>query len=124
MRITRILHASVNTSAATEETAAFYRDVLGLATTWRPDIGVPGTWFTVDDAQLHLVGSAPLPGVLDPRAHHVCFGTADLDAAVAELDARDVPYVSAEQQHPGRVVRQVFFTDPAGNVIELQEDPS
>jgi catechol 2,3-dioxygenase-like lactoylglutathione lyase family enzyme len=52
----------------------------------------------------------------------VCFGVDDLDAAVAELAAHHVEIVRGEQHHPGRVIQQVFFVDPAGNTIELQED--
>lgn len=126
MKVTRILHASVNSAAAPERTAEFYGRLLGLReSAFRPDIpGVPGQWFDAGDAQLHLIGLRSAGGGLDPSRHHVCFGVADLDEAVAELDAAGVPYVRASQQHPHGTVEQVFLTDPSGNVVELQEDPA
>jgi catechol 2,3-dioxygenase-like lactoylglutathione lyase family enzyme len=123
VKVTRLLHASVNTAVATDDSAAFYRDVLGLSEQWRPDIpGVPGSWFAAGDAQLHLVGRSPSDAPVDPSRHHVCFGVVDLDGAVAELVAAEIPFVRGSQQQHERVIHQVFFTDPAGNTIELQED--
>ena len=123
MNITRVLHASVNTAGAIDETERFYRDVLGLEPIWRPEIpGVPGQWFGVGATQLHLVGREPSDRPIDASRHHVCFGVADLDEAVAELDAAGIAYRRGEQRQHERVVAQVFFTDPCGNTIELQED--
>ena len=115
MKVTRLLHASVNTTAAPDETARFYAEVLGLAPAARPDMpGVPGQWFTVSDAQVHLIGLAESGNDLDPTRHHVCFGVADLDVAIAHLDAHGVAHFGSAEQ--------IFFCDPAGNVIELQHD--
>ncbi len=124
MKITRILHASVNTSDAVTATHAFYADVLGLTSASRPDMGIPGSWFDVGGAQVHLVGFPTSDIPIDPSDHHICFGVADLQAATDELDSAGVAWVSADQtQVDGRVVRQVFLADPCGNTIELQEDP-
>jgi catechol 2,3-dioxygenase-like lactoylglutathione lyase family enzyme len=124
VRITRVLHASVNVAGELDDAASFYRDVLGLDTTWRPEVpGVPGAWFDIADVQLHLVGSNPLPEGIDPGAHHFCVGVADLDATVAELGAAGIDHVEGSQDHHGKVVRQVWIRDPAGNVIEFQQDP-
>ncbi|MDZ4827927.1 MAG: VOC family protein [Actinomycetota bacterium] len=123
MKITRVLHASVNAAEVLDATAAFYRDFLGLSACVRPDIpGVPGHWFAVGDVEVHLVGRPAAAVPIDPSRHHVCFGVADLDDATTALEAARVDYIRGEQRHPGRVVRQVFFTDPAGNTVELQED--
>ena len=51
MKITRILHASVNHADAVGPTTAFYADILGLQSAPRPDIGIPGAWLNVGDAQ-------------------------------------------------------------------------
>jgi hypothetical protein len=88
----------------------------------RPEIpGVDGRWFTAGDGQVHLV-DAPMAGEgIDPTGPHFCLGVDDLDAAVAELEERGIPYLRATQ--PVDVV-QIWIVDPAGNTVELQQDRS
>jgi catechol 2,3-dioxygenase-like lactoylglutathione lyase family enzyme len=122
MKATRILHASVNVQGSLDATTAFYAELLSLPSADRPVIpGVEGHWFAVGDAQLHLV-DAPCAGApaIDPTGPHLCVGVDDLDAAIAELDERGIPYATAQQ---GDVV-QVWIVDPSGFTIELQADPA
>ena len=73
--------------------------------------------------QLHLVGSPTrAAGTIDPSAHHVCFGVDDLETAVGELERAGIAYVRGSQNQHGVEVAQIFVVDPAGNVIELQDD--
>ena len=124
MRVTRILHASVNHTDAADATARFYTETLGLTDAHRPDIGIPGGWYAVGDAQLHLIGFPSGDGVIDPTRHHICFGVEDIAAAKLELDTAGVEWVSALQDQGDRKVEQLFLVDPAGNTVELQEDRS
>jgi catechol 2,3-dioxygenase-like lactoylglutathione lyase family enzyme len=113
--------------------------------------GTPGWWFnvpskpversgTVDERlqgpppvalrQVHLIGARPtdtpqtsvaaeragLPNVA--RRDHVAFAVVDLDEAKAELDRHQITY---HVQFGAVGAEQVFFLDPFGNVIELQE---
>ena len=57
-------------------------------------------------------------GAIRPTGPHVCFAVEDLDAAVAELERDGIPYVQGAQ---GPVV-QIWFTDPAGNTVEIQQE--
>lgn len=121
MKVTRILHASVNVEGCLDATAAFYTSVLGLDSTPRPTIpGVSGQWFSVGDAQVHLV-DAPHRGAprIDPTGPHLCFGVEDLDAAVGELDRAGIPYERGAQGD----VAQIWVTDPSGFTLEFQADP-
>lgn len=96
-----------------------YGELLGLSSAERPEIpGIPGTWFRADDAQVHLVGAPPEGSEIDPTGPHFCFGVEDIEAAVAELEERRIPYRRGSQ---GPVV-QIWVADPAGNTIELQQD--
>ena len=120
MKVTRILHASVNVEGRLDPAATFYTSVLGLDPATRPTIpGVAGRWFSVGDAQVHLV-DAPCRGAprIDPTGPHVCFGVEDLAAAIEELDGAGIPYERGAQ---GDVV-QIWITDPSGFTIELQDD--
>ncbi|MGO9874969.1 MAG: VOC family protein [Acidimicrobiia bacterium] len=123
MNVTRFHHVSVNTnSTPLDAMIDFYRDVLGLADVTRPEIpGIPGHWHAVGDQQLHLVGAPPWGTPIDSTGHHYCVAVADLDTAVAELEERGIEFQRAVQG-PGTV--QIWIIDPAGNTIELQQDPA
>ncbi len=119
MKLTRILHHSVNVEGRLAESDAFYRR-MNLQGLTRPDIpGVGGRWFAAGAAQVHLVDAPQGSDMIRPTGPHVCFGVEDLDAAITELEQEGVPYVRGAQ---GAVV-QIWIADPAGNTIELQQDP-
>ena len=121
MNVTRFHHLSVNCNdAPVDAMVAFYRNVLGLGDKARPEIpGVDGHWHAVGDQELHLVG-APARGTgIDPTGPHYCVAVTDLDAAIAELEERGIAYERALQ---GQGTVQIWFIDPAGNTIELQQE--
>lgn len=121
MKVTRILHSSVNIGddPTAADSLAFYRDVMGLGDAGgRPDFGFAGAWLAVGAAQVHLIGGSAGEGAIRPTDHHICMGVTDLDEALAELDARGVESFTIGEGDG----RQTFFSDPAGNTIELQVD--
>lgn len=120
MKLTRILHHSVNVEGGLAEADGFYSQLLALDGLPRPEIpGVAGHWFGIGGAQVHLVDAAAGPGPIRPTGPHVCFGVEDLDAAVAELEAQGIEYTRGAQ---GSTV-QIWIVDPSGNTVELQQDP-
>ena len=70
------------------------------------------------DAQLHLVDAPVGAGPIRPTGPHVCLAVDDLEAAVAELAALGIQTVRGAQ---GPVV-QIWFVDPLGHTIELQQE--
>lgn len=122
MKVTRVMHASSNVAGKLEATTHFYSTVFGMEPIDRPDVpGVAGTWFQAAESQIHLV-DAPMQGTgIDPTGPHFCLGVAKLDEAIAELEANSIDYVRATQG-PDEIV-QIWVVDPAGNTIELQQDP-
>jgi catechol 2,3-dioxygenase-like lactoylglutathione lyase family enzyme len=119
VKVTRTLHHSVNVEGQLDETVAFYRRLLELDDESRPVIpGVDGHWFAAGQIQLHLVDADEGPQAIKPTGPHVCFAVEDLPAAIAELEESGIPYVEGAQ---GEVV-QIWFVDPAGNTIEIQQD--
>jgi len=121
MKVTGFHHVSVNTNGAPLDAMVdFYRGVLGLGDKARPEIpGIPGHWHMVGDQELHLVGAPPRGTPIDSTGHHYCVAVTDLEAAIAELEARGIEYQRAVQ---GAGTVQIWIADPAGNTIELQQD--
>ena len=119
VNVTRTLHHSVNVEGRLDECVDFYRRLLLLPDETRPDIpGVDGHWFGVGGVQLHLVDADAGTGSIQPTGPHVCFAVDDIEEAVAELEAGGIPFVRGAQ---GPVV-QIWFADPAGNTVEIQQE--
>jgi catechol 2,3-dioxygenase-like lactoylglutathione lyase family enzyme len=110
-----IHHVSLDVDDA-EATGRFYEDVLGLRRIERPDFGFPGRWFDAGGTQIHLIEVAEHRA---PKSQHFAFRVDDVDAVAAELTAKGVD-VQGPASFPG-AGRQAFFTDPAGNLIELNQ---
>lgn len=104
----------------------FYGQVLGLREIARPSFPFGGAWYEMDDGrQLHLiVHEQPLTlrGTtdIDLRDGHLAFRVADYDAALEQLQALGVECVA----RPDNITpwKQIYVTDPDGNVIELNAD--
>lgn len=101
----------------------FYGEVLGLREVERPAFPFGGAWYELGDGrQLHLIAHEQprtLRGTteIDLRDGHLAFGVADYEAAVEHLRAAGADCVI----RPDNVTpwKQVYVTDPDGNVIEL-----
>lgn len=120
MKITRVNHAALNIAAGITEVEHFYTRLLGIPTVPRqlpPEFAarVPGFWMQLGQTQVHII-QAPLEGrAREPVGPHLAFYVDDLDAAVAELGVAGIEF--------DRFGGFVFFSDPAGNTVELQQDP-
>ena len=91
---------------------AFYEELLGLSPAPRPDLGLPGAWYDIGGAQLHLIEQQQPLGDIDPTGPHFALRVDDVDAVRRELDARGVPY----RDFGGT---QLWVRDPDGNVVEI-----
>jgi catechol 2,3-dioxygenase-like lactoylglutathione lyase family enzyme len=109
-----------------ERSKRFYGDVLGFTEMARPAFTVPGVWYELPDgSQLHLVvhsGTRTLRGTtkVDILDGHFAIRVADFDRAVAHLRAHGVECFELPQNVTPW--KQVYFTDPDGNEIELNVD--
>ena len=103
----------------------FYRDVVGLREGPRPAFGSSGWWLYAGDAAvMHLSEQrdeepprGPAPADAPATFDHVAFTAVDPDAAAATLRAHGVEF-SVDRNAATRQY-QFFFTDPAGNGVEL-----
>jgi len=110
----RILdHASVRISDL-QRSRRFYEGILGLEPALRPDLGVPGMWYALGRAQLHLIQNvAMMPGGIDPTNPHFAIEVDDLDAMRRQLKAAGVEVLDFGAQ--------LWILDPDGNTVELRE---
>ena len=107
-------HVSINVSDVAAS-VAFYTEVLGLRRrTDRPEFGFDGAWLDVGEQQVHLIHHQ-VPGNL---GQHFAIRVADIDAAVAELRGKGV---EVRGPVPVGTGRQAFLSDPAGNLVELNQ---
>ena len=120
VKVTRTLHHSVNVEGRLERRRGVLRRPHGAAQR------CPSRHSRDRGALVrHRQRTAP-PGRRRrrPRGHpptgpHVCFAVSDLGAAIAELEATGIPFTRGAQ---GETV-QIWFNDPAGNTVEIQQDP-
>lgn len=123
MKITRINHAAINCAGKWDETRAFYLDLLGMETTPRPDFiekAIGGCWLQFANGQVHVIDAPTTGKPGEPVGPHVSYYVDDLGAAEAEIAAAGVELTAAMGEGPARVI---WCTDPAGNTVELQQDP-
>ncbi|MGA8261149.1 MAG: VOC family protein [Arenicellales bacterium] len=102
----------------------FYVDILGLVEGSRPPFRSFGYWLYAGDRPIvHLSADEASPTAADNRSaiDHVAFACADFDATCRRLKSKAIDFTVAEV--PGEGFRQVFFTDPLGNGIELSFAP-
>lgn len=122
MKITRINHAAINVEGKWPETRDFYCEFLGIGTTPRPgsiDGLIGGCWLQLPNGQVHVI-DAPYDGKPgNPVGPHVSYYVDDLAAAEQEVEARGLATVAMGEG----ANRILWLTDPAGNTVELQQDP-
>ena len=104
-----------------EQLKVFYRDVVGLQIGDRPQLTSFGYWLYAGSKDvLHLSEANADEKRKENVAttfDHVAFTATDYDATVARLEKLGVQFRAREISDAGQ--KQIFFSDPAGNGIEL-----
>jgi len=122
MKVTRLNHAAVNVEGHWKQTERFYCQLLGLGTTPRPgqmDRAIGGCWLQLPNAQVHLI-DAPCDGSPgSPVGPHISYYVDDLAEAEREIEANGLEATRLTIDG----LRIIWITDPAGNTVELQQDP-
>jgi lactoylglutathione lyase len=109
------------------KSTTFYEKVLHLKQIPEPFKDGLHTWFSLGSAgQLHLIQFNDST-VTRNKHDHVCFSVKSIDDFVATLNQYKIPYMNwsgVAQTITTRVdgVRQVFFQDPDGHYIEVNDD--
>jgi catechol 2,3-dioxygenase-like lactoylglutathione lyase family enzyme len=117
MRVDRVQHSALDVDDLAAA-IAFYVDQMGFSVAPRPEsLGENGVWLDVPGgAQVHLVES---PTFAPPATgQHIAFEVSDVDACIDDLRAGGVKVSDAFDIGAGR---QAFLSDPAGNLLELNQ---
>jgi lactoylglutathione lyase len=115
VRAVAINHVSISATDL-EESARFYEEVLGMERIATPIFETPVQWLRVGDMQLHLFlddsGQAP-------ARHHLGLTIDDFAGAYEAIRERTSDEWGSQlvELPSGQV--QLYFRDPAGNLIEL-----
>jgi catechol 2,3-dioxygenase-like lactoylglutathione lyase family enzyme len=115
VRATGINHVSI-AARDLEESTRFYETIFGMERIATPVFETPVQWLRVGDLQLHLFleenGTAP-------ARHHLGLTIDDFAAAYDAISSSASAEWGAElvELPSGQV--QLYFRDPAGNLIEL-----
>lgn len=117
MRVSRLLHAAILVSDL-DRARSFYGGVLGLKEKPRPSFDFPGAWYDLGESELHLMVTAePLTPVEKRplRDFHVAFLIEDYEKTKQSL--LEAGFNIREGSYG---LKQIFMSDPDGNLIELQ----
>ena len=122
MPVTALDHSNIRAHASLiEAVRQFYVELLGLHEGPRPAFPSAGYWLYAGAAPIVHLGITDVDEGRDPRARttldHIAFACTDLPAHEALLRERGIAYRRREVPHTGQ--HQLFFTDPAGNGVEL-----
>lgn len=122
MNVSGICHYNLRAPRALlDSLCSFYSSIVGLSVGPRPPLQSFGYWLYAGDKDvLHLTESrsnetraAGTPHTFD----HVAFSCSDAPAYEARLRASGISYQSDTVPSIGQF--QLFFSDPAGNGVEL-----
>lgn len=136
MTLGRLNHVGVATPSI-ERSIAMYRDLLGATVIGAPfDLpaqGVRVCFIDTPNTQIELIepydDASPIAGYLKKNPaggqHHVCFEVADIDAAVADLQAKGATVLG--EPRIGAHGTPIVFVHPkdfGGVLVELMETPT
>jgi len=112
-----------------KKSTTFYETVLNLKQIPEPFHDGKHTWFTIGAAgHIHLVMGEPKEYARD-RNDHLCFSVKSVEAFIKNLEKHKLEYTN----WPGTAkeitirkdgVRQIYFKDPDGHLIEINDDTS
>ena len=112
-----------------KRSTVFYEDILGLKKIEEPFHDGRHTWFTMGSAgHLHLIQGAE-ENIKRDKNDHLCFSVNSIDDFIANLDKHHVEYTNWPGTAKAPTVRvdgvkQIYFQDPDGHWIEINNDRS
>lgn len=111
------------------KSTTFYETILFLKQIPEPFHDGKHTWFTIGAAgHLHLIQGEKKEFSRD-KNDHLCFSVKSIESFIANLDKHKVEYTNwlgTAKEPTVRVdgVKQIYFKDPDGHLIEINNDTS
>ncbi|HLT07452.1 MAG TPA: VOC family protein [Cyclobacteriaceae bacterium] len=122
---TKFSHVAILVKSV-EESGDFYRDILGLREVEEPFKDGLHRWFELGSGTLHLI-EEPWKELVFRRSNHLCLSVDDLDAFIIKLQSNDISFEDA-RGNKNKIhirpdgIRQIFFRDPSGYWVEVNND--
>ncbi len=109
------------------KSTGFYQNIIGLDTIPEPFHDGKHTWFKVaEHSHLHLIQGATGPSPLTKNSH-LCFSVASMESIINTLKKAGVVYEDWAGKKGSITLRvdgvhQIYFQDPDGYWIEINDD--
>ena len=109
-----------------EKSADFYKNVIGLTVIPEPFHDGRHVWFKIaEHSQLHLIQGAGIS--VHDKNSHTCFSVPSVDTFIRHLDKNKISYenwAGARNTLSLRPdgIKQIYFTDPDGFWVEINDD--
>ncbi|WP_134698744.1 VOC family protein [Ammoniphilus sp. YIM 78166] len=123
MKLKRIDHISVSVQDV-EKSKDFYGRILGLEEIPRPNFKFDGVWYKLGEVMIHVIHKEDSKRAdcskLSVQEAHLAFfvdSPQELDGIIEELEKENIVWYELENAPSG--LRQLFFKDPDGYMIEI-----
>jgi lactoylglutathione lyase len=110
-----------------QKSASFYQNIIGLDTIPEPFHDGKHTWFKVGEySHLHLIEGATQKAFHDKNSH-LCFSVFSIDDMIQQLQKAGISFEDWRGRKNSITTRpdgikQIYFQDPDGNWIEINND--
>ncbi len=124
MKLSRIDHVALSVKDAVKS-KDFYSRILGLPEISRPNFSFPGIWYKLGDIMIHIIQQPDQPSMLigrncphrTPMLLFFVDNEEELQKVIQKVESENIPWYELENAPSG--LRQVFFKDPDGHMIEI-----
>jgi lactoylglutathione lyase len=109
------------------KSTTFYKNIIEVDSIAEPFKDGKHTWFRIGErSQLHLIESAKEVKAHD-KGTHICFTVPSIEDVISRLQKANIPYenwLGASSSVTTRPdgVKQIYFTDPDGYWVEINND--
>ena len=110
-----------------KRSTSFYQDIIGIDTIPEPFHDGKHTWFSVaEHSHLHLIQTGNDLKHIDKNTH-LCFSVESIEDVIARLEKAAIPWSDWQGKPKTQTVRvdgvkQIYFQDPDGYWIEINND--